>query len=153
MTVRTVHLADAAATEALGRALADRARAGDVFALAGSLGAGKSTLARAFVRRRLGQPDAPVPSPTFTLVQTYEADPPVWHFDLYRLESPAEAWELDIEDAFAEGISLVEWPERLGDLLPPERLRITLDHDGAGRRADLDGGDHWPHRLEGLDAR
>jgi tRNA threonylcarbamoyladenosine biosynthesis protein TsaE len=128
-------LPDEAATLALGARLASSAQPGDVIALRGALGAGKTTLARGFVRALLGAATE-VPSPTFTLVQTYEtAKGLVWHFDLYRLEDPEEAWELGIEDAFADGISLIEWPERLGALLPPRRREIVLETAGAARKA------------------
>ena len=123
----TVELGDEAATRRLGAWLAARARPGDVVALGGDLGAGKSTLARAFVRALAG-PDTEVPSPTFTLVQVYDSPAGrVWHFDLYRLEEPDEALELDIEDAFADGICLIEWPDRLGRWLPARRVELTLE--------------------------
>jgi len=127
-------LPDEAATRRLGAALADRLRPGDVVALGGDLGAGKSTLARALIQALAG-PDTEVPSPTFTLVQVYDTPGArIWHFDLYRLEHPDDAVELDIDDAFAEGISLIEWPERLGSLLPARRIDIELA-PGAGPMA------------------
>ncbi len=138
MTV-TLDLADEAATLRLGARLARLARDGDVIALRGELGAGKSTLARAFVRALTG-PDEEVPSPTFTLVQTYEgAAGLVWHFDLYRLDEPDDAWELGIEEAFADGICLIEWPDRLGRLMPRGRLEVALSAgaDETSRRATL----------------
>ena len=91
--------ADEALTAALGRALAAEMRAGDVMLLDGPLGAGKTHLARAFIRARLGSPAEDVPSPSFTLVQTYDADPPVWHVDLYRLGDPSETAELGLDEA------------------------------------------------------
>src|SRR5215217_6892747 len=122
-------LPDEAATAALAARIAALARPGDVIALRGELGAGKTSLARAFIRARGGAGE--VPSPTFTLVQVYEfGDAAIWHFDGYRLRDPDEAWELGIEDAFRDGISLIEWPERLGPLLPPRRLEITLSDAG-----------------------
>ncbi|MCA1908131.1 MAG: tRNA (adenosine(37)-N6)-threonylcarbamoyltransferase complex ATPase subunit type 1 TsaE, partial [Magnetospirillum sp.] len=124
-----VHLADEAATAALGHQLASLARPGDVIALHGTLGMGKSTLARAFIRALTSQ-DEDVPSPTFTLVQMYEgANGDLWHFDLYRLDKPEDAFELGIEDAFVDGVSLIEWPDRLGRLMPRQRLEIHL-HPG-----------------------
>lgn len=140
--VRSVTLADLGATEALARRLAHAARPGDMIALEGDLGAGKTAFARAFVHAlqdRAGQPREDVPSPTFTLVQTYEIGPlAVWHLDLYRLSGPDEAWELGIEEAFADGIALIEWPDRLGPLLPPDRLTLKLEAiEADGRRAML----------------
>jgi tRNA threonylcarbamoyladenosine biosynthesis protein TsaE len=145
--VTIVTLADEAATLALGARLARLARPGDVIALEGDLGAGKTTLARGFIRALCGA-ELEVPSPTFTLVQTYEApDATIWHFDFYRLERPEEAWELDIEEAFAEGISLLEWPERLGALLPRKHLAVRLELEP--RRARLIPSEGWAPRLEG----
>jgi tRNA threonylcarbamoyladenosine biosynthesis protein TsaE len=119
-------LPDERATRSLAARIAARARPGDVIALSGPLGAGKTSFARAFIRARFGAAEE-VPSPTFTLVETYSGEgPPIWHFDLYRLDRPEDAWELGIEDAFAGGISLIEWPERLGALLPPGRLQVAL---------------------------
>ena len=145
-------LPDAAATQALGAALAQRLKAGDVVALLGDLGAGKTELARGLIRALFGA-DTEVPSPTFTLEQTYEDEAvplSLWHFDLYRLEDPEEAFELGIEDAFADAVSLIEWPERLGRYLPAHRLEIALSHADKGRRATLSGGGDWPERLKGL---
>lgn len=138
--VTTLDLPDADATEALGRRLAPLARAGDVVLLEGPIGAGKSCLARAFIRARLGREEE-VPSPSFTLVQVYEADGvDIWHADLYRLTHPDEVWELGLDDAFSTAICLVEWPDRLGAHVPPQALRIRLDAAGEGRRAVITGG-------------
>lgn len=138
--VVTLDLPTSAETEALGRGLAALARAGDVFLLEGPIGAGKSCLARAFIRARLGR-DEDVPSPSFTLVQVYDADNvEIWHADLYRLTHPDEVWELGLDDAFASAICLVEWPDRLGAHVPPGALRIRLEAAGDGRRAVLSGG-------------
>ncbi len=131
-------LPDEAATEALGAALAARLKLGDVVGLKGDLGAGKTTLARAIIRAAAGDPDLIVPSPTFTLVETYDTpNGAYWHFDLYRLDDPEQVYELGWEEALAEGIVLLEWPERLGPLLP-QHLSVTLEMDGDGRRALLD---------------
>jgi tRNA threonylcarbamoyladenosine biosynthesis protein TsaE len=119
-------LPNEAATLALAARLADIVRPRDLIALAGPLGAGKTCFARALVRRLAGA-EIEVPSPTFTLVQTYDSDVgTVWHFDLYRLRDPDEIWELGFEDALIDGILLIEWPERLGGLLPARRLDLTL---------------------------
>lgn len=140
-----VPLDDIAATGALGRALAGALARGDVVALAGPLGAGKTTLARGIIRasaERAGTPPpGEVPSPTYTLVQVYDLAPvPVWHFDLYRIERPEDALELAVDEAFAAAISLIEWPDRLGPYLPAERLDVMLAL-GAGdaRRATIVG--------------
>lgn len=135
----TLHLPDEAATAALGERLAALLRAGDTLLLEGPIGAGKSHLARALIRARLGRMED-VPSPTFTLVQTYDADPDIWHADLYRLTHPDEVLELGLDDAFTSAICLVEWPDRLGRHLPPDALRLTLQAEGEGRRATLSGG-------------
>jgi tRNA threonylcarbamoyladenosine biosynthesis protein TsaE len=133
-------LPDEAATERLGAALARRLRPRDVVALQGGLGVGKTTLARAILRAASGDPALIVPSPTFTLVEIYDTPMGVfWHFDLYRLEEPEQVFELGWEEARADGMALVEWAERLGTLLPRERLTVTLAMEGDGRRADLEG--------------
>lgn len=146
-----IDLPDEAATAAFAARVSAVAAAGDIIALKGDLGAGKTSFARAFIRARGGEEE--VPSPTFTLVQIYEVGPtPIWHIDLYRLKTPEEAWELGIEDAFSEAISLIEWPERLGPLLPPHRLQITFlfgDRPEA-RRAVLNAGKDWRQRLIGI---
>jgi len=139
------------ATRALASRLAPLLRAGDVVALSGELGAGKTFFARAAIQA-LGGPED-VPSPTFTLVQTYDLVPvPVWHFDLYRLARPEHAHELDIEDAFADAISLIEWPERLGSLLPEDRLDIHLAFGATEdeRIVTISGGASWRERLKDL---
>ena len=118
-------LADLAATEAAAARLAPHLRPGDVVFLAGGLGAGKTAFARG-VLRALGIAEE-APSPTFNLVLTYDAPVgTIWHFDLYRLAAPEEIHELGVEDALAEGVALIEWPDRLGPLAPAERLEIEL---------------------------
>jgi tRNA threonylcarbamoyladenosine biosynthesis protein TsaE len=151
-----IDLPNEAATAALAARIAALARPGDVIALEGELGAGKTSFARAFIRARGGCED--VPSPTFTLVQAYElSNAAVWHFDFYRLRDPEEAWELGIEDAFRDGISLIEWPERLGELIPARRLQIRLEEGAtpSARQAILDPGGAatgWAARLAGMTA-
>ena len=105
----------------------------------GELGAGKTTLARALVRAMAGQPDLEVPSPTFTLVQIYEARLAVAHFDLYRLGSPSELDELGFGEAIAGGVTLVEWPDRAGDRLPGDTIHVELGHFNDGRLAQISG--------------
>lgn len=136
----TILLPTAAETEALGRSLATLAGPGDAILLEGPIGAGKSCLARAFIRARLGEAEE-VPSPTFTLVQVYDDDgTEIWHADLYRLTHPDEVWELGLDQAFETAICLVEWPDRLGSHLPPGALTIRLEAKGEGRQAVVTGG-------------
>src|SRR6201999_3095288 len=116
----TFDLADEASTAMFAASLARLARPGDIITLKGELGAGKTSFARAFIRARGDAPE--VPSPTFTLVQVYDfPEGAIWHFDGYRLRDPEEAWELGIEEAFDRGISLIEWPECFGSLIPARR--------------------------------
>ena len=113
-------------TTALAAKIAAEAKAGDIFLLEGPLGAGKSVFARGFIRALCGE-ETDVPSPTFTLLQTYEAPKAsLWHFDLYRLEHPEDIYEIGWEEAFSN-IMLVEWPERLGRLIPKSVTRITIE--------------------------
>jgi tRNA threonylcarbamoyladenosine biosynthesis protein TsaE len=138
-----IELTTPEATERLGAALARLLRPGDALLLDGELGAGKSTLARGLVRA-LTTPQEEVPSPTFTLVQGYDGPAfPVFHFDLYRLSGPQEVFELGFDEALEEGAAVVEWPQRLGARLPPDRLDIELRRTGGGgpddgRRARLE---------------
>ena len=128
-------LGDEAATLALGARLATVLRAGDVVALCGPLGGGKTTLARGCLSG-LGY-TGEVASPTFTIVQSYDRDAdrlPVLHVDLYRLENADEADELGLDDALADHALLIEWPERLGDRLWPQALRLALQVAGDGAR-------------------
>jgi len=125
--------------------------AGDVVALRGELGSGKTSFARGFIRA-LGRGDEEVPSPTFTLVEVYEfADgtPEVWHFDLYRLAKSEDVYELGFDEALGGAILLIEWPERLGPLLPSERLDVELSTGIApsARRVRLGGSRGWARRL------
>jgi tRNA threonylcarbamoyladenosine biosynthesis protein TsaE len=140
-------LPDALATLALGRRLGECIGAGDVICLTGSLGAGKTTLSRGAIEAWTGYPDE-APSPTYTLVQTYEgAKGELWHVDLFRLGRPHEVWELGLEDAFVSAACLIEWPERLEDGLPPDRLDIQLSTQGEGRCAVLKAHGAWRCKL------
>ena len=136
--LRRFETASPAETAAVAARLERVTRPGDTVALRGDLGAGKTEFARGFVAARAarhGQAAPEVPSPTFTLVQIYEfPDGAIWHFDLYRLTAPEDALELGIEEAFAAGIALIEWPERLGALLPARRFDVRLGFAGAGER-------------------
>lgn len=132
----SLFLPDEDATARLGVWLAKHLKRGDCVLLAGPIGAGKSHLVRALIRERLGRMED-VPSPTFTLVQTYEADIEIWHADLYRLTHPDEVTELGIEDAFATAICLIEWPDRLGTLAPTDAIRIDLSVQNEGRLAHI----------------
>ena len=139
-------LENEAATVELGRAIARRLRPGDAVCLRGGLGAGKTTLARAVIRA-LTSPEEEVPSPTFTLVQAYDGGEfPLAHFDLYRLDSAREAEELGLDEALDTGAALIEWPERLGDAQPADRLDVELAVEGEGRRARLTAHGSWTKR-------
>ncbi len=139
-----IDLPDQDATESLAARLAGLARPGDAILLAGPLGAGKSTLARAFLRAAAGDPSLEVPSPSFTLVQSYDTRlGPVHHFDLWRLSGPGALVELGW-DELTGGIVLVEWPERLGPLRPEGALMVSLADAGETARVAV---------LEGWDGR
>lgn len=126
----TLTLAGPEATDRLARAIAPHLGPGDLVGLTGGLGAGKSSFARAVISARLaalGRAED-VPSPSYTLVQTYDlGDTELWHADLYRLGSAAEIAELGLEEAFVTAITLVEWADRLGPALPARRLMLDLD--------------------------
>lgn len=146
----TLTLPDLEATGRLAGRLAPLLRPGDAVLLEGPLGAGKSAFARALLRALAGDPALEVPSPSFTLVQTYELPSglEVHHFDLYRLSGPADLTELGWDEARC-GVVLVEWPERLGHLRPEGALVLTLAQGRTEdeRIATLDG---WPDRIQGL---
>jgi tRNA threonylcarbamoyladenosine biosynthesis protein TsaE len=130
-----IHLPNVAATEMLGRRLGALLRSGDVVALFGDLGAGKTSLARGALAA-LGLAEE-APSPTFAIVQPYappEVSLPVAHVDLYRIDDPDDVVELGLDDMLEDGALLIEWPERLGDALWPQALRLTLEPEAAGGR-------------------
>src|SRR5580704_5204478 len=137
---RLDHEAD---TARLGAAIARELRRREAVCLSGPLGAGKSSLARGLIRALTGE-ETETPSPTFTLVQTYETKRfPVAHFDLYRLERPEEALELGLDDALDHGAAVIEWAEKLGHHLPANRLDVALAIDGERRRARLSPHGAW----------
>ena len=150
---REFHLSSPEQTTALAHALAPRLRSGDVILLSGPVGAGKSHFARSLILALLDTPED-VPSPTYTLVQTYPGrSGEIWHSDLYRLSDTSEVEELGLLDAFDNAICLVEWPDRLGDLAPSTAL--TLDFapglDEETRHLALSWSDpRWTARLEDL---
>lgn len=141
-------LPDASATFAIGAGLGARLREGDVVALAGDLGAGKTTLARGILAALGLEEEAP--SPSFAIVQAYDPPDvrlPVWHVDLYRIDDPAEARELGLDDALADSALIVEWPERLGDRLWPHALRLHLSvAEGDARRLTWQAPAAWEAR-------
>jgi hypothetical protein len=141
-----------AATERLAAELALVPRGGSVILLAGEVGSGKSTFARAFIRSLAANPELEVPSPTFTLVQPYEnLRLPVLHADLYRLSSMDEVAELGLDEAAVDGIVIVEWPDRLGGSLSPDTLHVELSGTGASRQAVLRGTGAYAEVLRRLD--
>ena len=123
-------------TIALAEKLAEISEQGDIWALNGTLGAGKSVFARAFIQKLTGAKE--VPSPTFTLLQTYSAEAfDIYHYDLYRLEKPSEIFELGVEEAFYSGVSLVEWPERMGAFSPRNMWNVNIEMNGSGRKITI----------------
>lgn len=144
----TIDLPNLAATERLAAAVAGLVQSGDVIALEGDLGAGKTAFARALINARIGPVE--VPSPTFNLVLTYDGADGLsfWHFDLYRLERPEDALELGLDEALDTAVSLIEWPDRAGSLLPADRLAVRLTITGdALRHALIDAPPDWAARL------
>lgn len=114
-------------TKQVARDLSKLLGQGDVLLLHGDLGMGKTVFSRALIRALCGDDDLEVPSPTFTLVQSYDSPKgTIWHFDLYRLSDPSEIYEIGWEEALSGGIVLVEWPERLGAMKPGGAIEITL---------------------------
>lgn len=133
MTAALSYLSQSEAeTIRLGQLLAASAKKGDIFALYGTLGMGKSVFSRAFIQHFLGNVD--VPSPTFNLLQTYEApDYEIYHFDLYRLKDPEEIFELGMEEAMYNGVCLIEWPEKMGGYLPKRAITVKITPQEEGR--------------------
>ncbi|MCT8158600.1 tRNA (adenosine(37)-N6)-threonylcarbamoyltransferase complex ATPase subunit type 1 TsaE [Pseudoruegeria sp. SHC-113] len=148
-------LADETASTELAQQLAPLLEAGDCLLLSGPVGAGKSHFARSLILALLPEPED-VPSPTFTLVQTYDAPAfEIWHCDLYRLSGPEDAFELGLDEAFDTALCLVEWPDRLGAYTPRNALELSFAHqpDGTGRSLALCGPrKRWAGVLDGLHA-
>ena len=167
MPVIRLELPDLASTQRFGSLLASQLKAGDVIALSGALGAGKSALARAIIQA-IDPTEDDVPSPTFTLAQHYVlADgTPLWHLDLYRLDNAQDAMALGLDDAFVDAVCLIEWPDRLKKFLPKTTLSIYLYTDETAdesdstaeaaelgssvRFADVTAPPHWADRITGL---
>lgn len=144
----TFELPDPAATDRLGAAIARLLRPGDTVLLEGALGTGKTHLARAAIRAMLGA-DEDVPSPTFTLMQSYEGpEGEIVHADLYRLGGPRDLDEIGLSDLIGRAICLIEWPDRMGDTVPEDAVRVRLNavRDGAARQAVIEA----PERFGAL---
>ncbi len=148
-----INLATEEETKKIGKQLAHLARKGDGFALYGTLGMGKSVLARAFVQELCGQGE--VPSPTFTLLQTYEAPEfEIYHFDLYRLKSAEEIFEIGVEEALYSGVSLIEWPDKMAGYLPRDIFRLEITPQGEGRKLTIETRSKEKHsRLSALELK
>ncbi|MDX3928451.1 MAG: tRNA (adenosine(37)-N6)-threonylcarbamoyltransferase complex ATPase subunit type 1 TsaE [Shinella sp.] len=147
MDSRRISLESEAETIRLGEDIALALKPGDCLALSGDLGAGKSTFARAVIRAVADDDGLEVPSPTFTLVQTYPLRLPIAHFDLYRIADPSEIDELGFDEALADGACLVEWPERAGDVLPDTAVTLCFQHEGEGRTVEISGGADLIERI------
>ena len=125
--MKTFQITKLEQTQILAESLAKQLRCGDIIALYGTLGVGKTAFTRFLIQALCGVQEE-VPSPTFTLLQTYDCDDfSIYHYDLYRLKQPDEVLELGIEDAFYDGVSLIEWPEKMGSYLPNKKvLKIEI---------------------------
>ncbi|UNM06602.1 MAG: tRNA (adenosine(37)-N6)-threonylcarbamoyltransferase complex ATPase subunit type 1 TsaE [Holosporaceae bacterium] len=133
-TYKTHFLPDEQHTKILAESLAKSAKKGDIFFLKGDLGVGKTTFARYFIRFFLCDNEV-VPSPTFTLIQSYDTkDFPLWHIDLYRLENPEETRELGLEEIFENGVCLIEWPERMMSYAPEKRIDLSFSQEDEARQ-------------------
>lgn len=144
---KTYSLATENHTKLLAESLAKIAKKGDIFLLKGDLGSGKTTFSRFFIQSFLGEKEE-VPSPTFTILQTYFAKEfVIWHLDLYRIKDSSELIELGVEDAFYEGVSLIEWPERLGSYKPKKFLSLLFNVEKDERTVTIDAFGEWDRRL------
>ena len=115
--------------------LANLLKRGDCLLLQGEMGVGKTHLARSLIRHLTGNEKLPVPSPTFSLLNLYEGQVPIYHYDLYRIECESELLELGFEEAFADGISLIEWGDILGDRIPRQAYRLRIEELPNGQRS------------------
>ncbi|WP_333712143.1 tRNA (adenosine(37)-N6)-threonylcarbamoyltransferase complex ATPase subunit type 1 TsaE [Yoonia sp.] len=146
--ILTRQISDETAMAAFAARLAPQIGIGDTLLLSGSIGAGKSAFARGFIRAKLGRAED-VPSPTFTLVQTYDtAEGEIWHCDLYRLTHPDEALELGLDAAFETAICLIEWPDRLGDAAPENALHLAFSAGPASHEVVVSGNPDWQARAK-----
>lgn len=123
MSIHTIPLQSATDTQKLGQAIANQLQTGDIVCLSGPLGAGKTTLAQGIIGTYC---NAEATSPTYTLAKYYDTPTSLWHFDFYRLEDPEQAYEAGLEEALNTGITIIEWPERIGGLIPVQSLWINL---------------------------
>lgn len=156
MIISEFFLSDLNDSKNLAANLSGLLQTGDIVTFEGTLGAGKTEFCRALIHATGFNED--VPSPTFSLLQTYEpalddlGTPAIWHFDLYRLESPEDVFELGIEDGFDTAITLIEWPDKMGQFLPEEHLKVSLsmaENEGA-RHIKFEGNEYWKLRLKDL---
>lgn len=144
---KTITLKDEVATAQLATKLADVVQPGDTLLLSGDIGAGKTAFSRALIRACIGTQED-VPSPTFTLVQTYDAPKSeIWHCDLYRLSDPQDVIELGLEEAFDTAICLIEWPDRLGDIAPKDALSMTFVAGESDHAVTLRMTERWAEKL------
>jgi len=149
-TTYYIPLPDLSATQLLARQIAALATIGEVLTLSGDLGVGKTTFSRFFIKHIIPQVEEVV-SPTFTLLQSYNSDIlPIWHFDLYRLQTAEEAVELGVDEAFINGFSLIEWPEIIDRWLPRDRLslELTFGRSEDERIATIRGTGTWIQKLQ-----
>lgn len=145
-----IRLNTEADTTALATQIAPLLRAGDTLLLSGEIGAGKSAFARALIRARLGRAED-IPSPTFTIVQTYtDGETEIWHCDLYRLTHPDDAFELGLDEAFETAICLIEWPDRLGSAMPEGALELAFAALADHHRVTVTAPENWAARLVDL---
>ena len=143
--IAELHLPTAADTTACAMQLASKVGAGDCILLEGRLGSGKTHFARALIQEKMAEADQRehVPSPTYTLVQTYQVgELEIWHADLFRLSSPDELVELGLDEAFGNSLVIVEWPDRMGDMAPTNALCIRFEFQDHGRKLFVSGPVH-----------